>query len=131
MDTDKKIGWIVLLVFVVSGLLYAVIKYAGTSSGTWVQQKQAVPVLIVNPFGTVTKKSADGFIILGIGNKSTTVHTTAQTKFLSGSNAKSSADISVGTIVSIASSTPNTDGSIAALVVQILPPPPVLKPPAQ
>ena len=122
---DNKIGWIVLLVFVVGGLFYAVIKYTGTPL---VQQKQAVPVLIVNPFGTVTKKTANGFTILGVGDKSITVHTTENTEFLAGSSVKSSADISVGTIVSITSSVPNADGSIDATVVQIIPPPPVLIP---
>ena len=124
---DNKIGWIVVLVFVVGGLLYAVIKYTSIPSGTWVQ-KQAVPVLIVNPFGTVTKKTANGFTILGVGDKSITVHTTENTEFLAGSSVKSSADISVGTIVSITSSVPNADGSIDATVVQIIPPPPVLIP---
>lgn len=124
---DNKIGWIVLLVFVVGGLFYAVIKYTGTPLNTHTQ-KQAVPVLIVNPFGTVTKKTASGFVILGVGDKSITVHTTEKTVFLTGSNVKSSTDISVGTIVSIASSTPNADGSIVASVVQIIPPPPVLTP---
>lgn len=124
---DNKIGWIVLLVFVVGGLLYAVITYTGIPSNTQLQ-KSAVPVLIVNPFGTVTKKTESGFIITGVGNKQVTVHTTAKTKFLAGGTAKSSDDVSVGTIVSIASSTPNTDGSIAAAVVHIIPPPPVLTP---
>lgn len=123
---DKKIGWIVLLVFVVGGLSYAVIKYTGAPLNTRTQQ--AVPVPIANPFGTVTEKTASGFIILGAGNKSITVRITAQTTFLAGSSVKSAADISVGTIVSIASSTQSTDGSIAAFVVHIIPPPPVLTP---
>lgn len=123
---DKKTGWIVILVFAVSGLLYAVITYTGAPFGTRVQQP--VPVPIVNPFGTVTNKTADGFTILGIGNKSITVRTTAQTKFFTGDSVKSPADIAVGAIVSIPSSTQNADGSITASVVQILPPPPVLTP---
>ena len=122
---DTKTTWIVILVLVVGGLFYAVITYTGNPL---VQQKQAVPVLIVNPFGTVTKKSADGFTILSVADKSITVRTTAQTTFLTGSSPKSQADISVGTIVSITSSTPNADGSITASVVQIIPPPPVLTP---
>src|SRR3989344_2297 len=121
-DMDKKTGWIVVLVFAVSGLLYAFITYTGAPENMRGQQETPLP--IANPFGTVTKKSADGFTILGIGNKSITVHTTDKTEFLTGGSAKSSADISVGTIVSITSSTQNTDGSITASVVQILPPPP-------
>ena len=119
---DKKTGWIIVLVFAVGILSYAVITYTGTPFGTRAQQP--VPVPIVNPFGTVTKKTTDGFTILGIGNKSIPVRTTAQTTFLTGSNPKSLADISVGTVVSIPSSTQNTDGSITASVVHILPPPP-------
>lgn len=124
---DNKIGWIVVLVFVVGGLLYAVILYTGAPSST-PAQKQAVPVLIANPFGTVTEKTANGFVILGAGNKSVAVRTTAKTAFFAGTTVKSADDVSVGTIVSIASSTQSTDGSIAALVVQIIPPPPVLMP---
>ncbi len=124
---DNKIGWIVVLVFAVGALSYAVIQYTGVPFNTSAQ-KQAVPVLIANPFGTVTEKTASGFIILGAGNKSITVHTTAQTTFLAGNSAKSPDDISVGAIVSITSSTQNADGSIAATVVQIIPPPPVFTP---
>lgn len=124
---DKKTGWIVVLVFAVGALSYAVIQYTGVPFNTSVQ-KQAVPVLIVNPFGTVTEKTASGFIILGPGNKSITVRTTAQTTFLAGNSAKSPDDISVGTIVSITSSEQNADDSITALIVQIIPPPPVLTP---
>lgn len=123
---DNKIGWIVLLVFVVGGLSYAVIKYTGTLSNP--RTPHAVSVPIVNPFGTVTKKIENGFVIMGVADKSTTVRTTAQTKFLTGTSVKGSGDISVGTVVSIPSSTPNADGSITASVVQILPPPPVLMP---
>src|SRR3989344_5535260 len=123
MDTKTK--WIVILVFVVGGLSYAVITYTGAPTNTRGQQEAPLP--IANPFGTVTKKIADGFTIISVAGKSITVRTTAQTTFLTGSTAKSQADISAGTIVSITSSTQNTDGSIAASVVQILPPPPTLK----
>ena len=124
---DNKIWWIVLLVFVVGGLSFVVIKYTGAPASTQVQ-KQAAPVPIINPFGTVTQKIQNGFTILGVGDKSVTVHTTEKTKFLTGNNAKSSADISVGTIVSIASSTQNADGSVTAHIVEIIPPPPMPKP---
>ena len=113
------------MVFAVGILSYAVITYTGAPFNT--RAHQPVPVPIVNPFGTVTGTTADGFTILGIGNKSITVRTTEQTKFLAGDSVKSQADISVGTIVSITSSTQNADGSIAAIVVQIIPPPPTLK----
>ena len=122
---DKKTGWIVVLVFAVGILSYAVITYTGAPANTRGQQEAPLP--IVNPFGTVTKKSADGFTIISVAGKSITIRTTAQTTFLTGSSPKSQADISVGTIVSITSSTQNADGSIAAIVVQVIPPPPTLK----
>jgi len=99
--------------------------YAGWT--LWKNTAPSAPLTqpITNPFGAVTAKTSDGFTILGAGDKSISIRITAQTQFLMGTSVKSATDVAVGTIVSIASSTPNADGSVTALIVQILPPPPI------
>lgn len=91
----------------------------------------STPVVIKNPFGVVAAKTADGFTFTsGIEVTTYTVHTTAATEYRMGtSTPKTAADVKVGSLISIASSTVATDGSLNAYEVILIPPPPSPYPP--
>lgn len=135
MGVTKQYVGIALVFILLVGLAYVGWQsrgnrfFAATGSPQAQTGAPSAPVPIAYPFGTVTEKHAGEFTILGIGGKTVVVHTAAETQFLTDAGTGSISDLRVGTIVSISSSTPAADGSITALVVKILPPPPVPKRP--
>lgn len=120
----SNIASIIVLVLIAAGVVsYALWSRPSAPKEPATTSVASVP--IEHPFGAVTKKTATELTLQVGGDKTLVVVLTPATEYKAGTSTKAAAsDITVGTLVSITSGTANTDGSITATLIQIIPPPP-------